>query len=104
MMEMFKKPFGYEPILTKEDLRNAEKKHKGPRASDWKRTLLRIWQLVDEQRGLLIAVFIMVIISSIAGLLGPFLMGCLCSDIVYAKLLDGRHCTNNGIQNEDWCF
>lgn len=85
MMEMFKKPFGYEPILTKEDLRNVEKKHKGPRASDWKRTLLRIWQLVDEQRGLLIAVFIMVIISSIAGLLGPFLMGYIIDHFVIPK-------------------
>lgn len=85
MMEMFKKPFGYEPILTKEDLRNAEKKHKGPRASDWKRTLLRIWKLVDEQRGLLIAVFIMVIISSIAGLLGPFLMGYIIDHFVIPK-------------------
>ncbi|MEK4283159.1 ABC transporter ATP-binding protein [Ureibacillus sp. FSL K6-0165] len=84
-MEMFKKPFGYEPILTKEDLRNAEKKHKGPRASDWKRTLLRIWKLVDEQRGLLIAVFIMVIISSIAGLLGPFLMGYIIDHFVIPK-------------------
>jgi ATP-binding cassette, subfamily B, multidrug efflux pump len=85
MMEMFKKPFGYEPILTKEDLRNAEKKHKDPRASDWKRTLLRIWKLVDEQRGLLIAVFIMVIISSIAGLLGPFLMGYIIDHFVIPK-------------------
>lgn len=83
-MEFIKKPFGYEPVLTKEDLRTAGKK-KGPRAGDWKRTLLSIWQLVDEQRGLLITVFLMVIISSVAGLLGPFLIGRMIDEFVIPK-------------------
>lgn len=84
-MEFIKKPFGYEPVLTREDLKTAGKKPKGPRASDWKKTLLRIWQLVDEQRGLLVAVFIMVIISSVAGLLGPFLIGHIIDEFVIPK-------------------
>lgn len=88
MMDILKKPFGYEPALTKADLKNAGKK-KGPRASDWKKTLLRIWQLVDEQRGLLIVVFIMVIISSLAGLLGPYLIGRMIDKYIIPKEFQG---------------
>ncbi|WP_342581861.1 ABC transporter ATP-binding protein [Ureibacillus sp. FSL W7-1570] len=87
-MDILKKPFGYEPALTKADLKNAGKK-KGPRASDWKKTLLRIWQLVDEQRGLLIVVFIMVIISSLAGLLGPYLIGRMIDKYIIPKEFQG---------------
>jgi len=31
-MGFFQKPFGYEPLLTKDDLKQAVKKKKGPRA------------------------------------------------------------------------
>jgi len=88
MMVSVKKPFGYEPVLTKEDLKQPRKK-KGPRASDWKKTLLRIWKLVDEQRGLLIVVFIMVIISSLLGLLGPYLIGYMIDKFVIPKEFQG---------------
>lgn len=74
-MNFFKKPFGYEPVLTKEDLKVPVKKKKQPRANDWKNTLLRIWKIVDEQRVLLILVLVMVVISSGASLLGPFIIG-----------------------------
>nr|WP_106782455.1 ABC transporter ATP-binding protein [Lysinibacillus timonensis] len=74
-MNFVRKPFGYEPVLSKEDLKSVGKKKKGPRANDWKKTLLRIWRMVDEQRFLLILVFIMVIISSMLSLLGPLLIG-----------------------------
>ncbi|QBK27066.1 ABC transporter ATP-binding protein [Ureibacillus thermophilus] len=87
-MGTMKKPFGYEPVLTKEDLKQSRKK-KGPRANDWKKTLLRIWKLVDEQRGLLIVVFIMVIISSLLGLLGPYLIGYMIDKFVIPKEFQG---------------
>src|SRR5690606_4922308 len=87
-MNFFKKPFGYEPVLTKEDLKAPVKKKKQPRANDWKNTLRRIWEIVDEQRALLILVFVMVIISSGASLLGPFLIGRIIDDYLIPGELD----------------
>lgn len=75
IMGFFQKPFGYEPILKKEDLKQVVKKKKGPRATDWKSTLGRLWKIVDEQRALLIIVFLLVTVSSILALLGPYLIG-----------------------------
>ena len=74
MFRTIRKPFGYEPILTKEDIKGHSKK-KRQRASDWKSVLHRIWQLVDEQRPLLIAVLVLVLVSSGLALLGPVLVG-----------------------------
>ena len=63
MLRAIRKPFGYEPILTKEDIKGPAKK-KGERARDWKSVLHRIWLLVDEQRALLITVLALVFVSS----------------------------------------
>lgn len=73
-MKYFQNPFGYERILKKEDL-GSGRKQKGARATDWKYTLTRIWQIVDEQRALLVLVFMMVLVSSVLSLTGPFLVG-----------------------------
>lgn len=73
-MKYFQHPFGYERILKKEDL-GSGRKQKGARAADWKYTLTRIWQIVDEQRALLVLVFMMVLVSSVLSLTGPFLVG-----------------------------
>lgn len=81
-MRFMRNPFGYEPVLSKEDLKKPVQKKKGPRANDWKQTLLRIWQIVDEQRILLILVLGMVVISSILSLLGPFLIGRIIDDYI----------------------
>ena len=62
MLNFIRKPFGYEPILTKEDLKKGTKK-KVEKASDWKGVLSRIWKLVDEQRFLLIIVLLLVVVS-----------------------------------------
>lgn len=80
-MKSLQKPFGYERILKKEDL-GSGKKQKGDRAANWKYTLTRIWQIVDEQRSLLVLVFIMVIASSILSLAGPFLVGRIIDEYV----------------------
>lgn len=74
-MAFFHKPFGYEPILTKDDLQQVVKKKKGPRATDWRSTLLRLWKIVDEQRVLLMIVLLLVMVSSVLALLGPYIIG-----------------------------
>lgn len=74
MRNIFLKPFGYEPVLTKEDIAPIKKK-KGDRPGDWQNVLKQIWKLVDEQRLLLITVLVLVFVSSALALLGPFLIG-----------------------------
>ncbi|WP_438314712.1 ABC transporter ATP-binding protein [Sporosarcina sp. FA9] len=74
MLRIIRKPFGYEPILTKEDIKGPAKK-KTERARNWKSVLHRIWLLVDEQRALLITVLALVFVSSVLALLGPILVG-----------------------------
>ncbi len=82
------KPFGYEPILTKEDLKKNNKK-KVEKASDWKKVLLHIWRLIDEQRFLLIIVFLLVIVSSGLSLLGPYLVGVIIDTHITERMFEG---------------
>jgi len=88
MVRTIHKPFGYEPILTKEDIKGHGRK-KGERAGNWKSVLHRIWQFVDEQRALLIAVLVLVFVSSGLALLGPIMVGKILDDHIIANQLDG---------------
>ena len=88
-MKLFEKPFGYDRVLTKEDVKRQPKKKKGERANDWKYTLSRIWQIVDEQRFLLIMVLVMVVISAAAALVGPFIIGKIIDIYIMKKQFDG---------------
>jgi len=74
MRKILSKPFGYEPVLTKEDIKTVKKK-KGDRAGNWQGVLKRIWHLVDEQRALLVTVLLLVFVSSALALIGPYLIG-----------------------------
>ncbi|TQR20421.1 ABC transporter ATP-binding protein [Psychrobacillus vulpis] len=80
-MNFIRKPFGYEPIVTKEDLKKDNKK-KIDKPSDWKGVLTRIWKLVDEQRFLLIIVLLMVVASSALALLGPYMIGVIIDEYI----------------------
>lgn len=88
MLRVIRKPFGYEPILTKEDIKGTGKK-KGERASNWKSVLSRIWQLVDEQRALLMTVLALVFITSGLTLLGPFMVGKIIDNHIVVGQFDG---------------
>ncbi|MCZ2257446.1 ABC transporter ATP-binding protein [Sporosarcina sp. G11-34] len=74
MLRTIRKPFGYEPILTKEAIKGPARK-KGERARNWKSVLFRIWLVVDEQRALLMAVLALVFVSSALTLVGPIMVG-----------------------------
>lgn len=88
MFDAIRRPFGHEPILTKEDLsKNKEKKNE--RAENWKSTLLRIWKLVDEQRTLLIVVLALVFVSSSLALLGPYLIGFIIDQYIVPQTFAG---------------
>ncbi|WP_342508282.1 ABC transporter ATP-binding protein [Sporosarcina sp. FSL K6-2383] len=88
MLRVIRKPFGYEPIITKDDLKDPKKK-KGERASNWKSVLYRIWKLVDEQRGLLITVLALVFVSSVLTLLGPLMIGKIIDNFIIPMQFDG---------------
>ncbi|AOV08914.1 ABC transporter ATP-binding protein [Sporosarcina ureilytica] len=88
MVRILRKPFGYEPILRKEDMKG-DKRFKGERASNWKSVLYRIWQLVDEQRALLITVLALVFVSSVLTLLGPFMVGRIIDHHIVVAQFDG---------------
>ena len=83
-----RKPFGYEPIIQKEDLSKVQRK-KVQKASNWKSVLLRIWRLIDQQRGLLITVMTLVLISSALALIGPLLIGNMIDQYIIPKKVDG---------------
>lgn len=88
-MKFLEKPFGYERVLTKEDLQQVTKKKKGPRANDWKSVLARIWKIVDEQRFLLVMVLVMVVMSSALALIGPFLIGKIIDEYIVPGQFEG---------------
>nr|WP_313237057.1 ABC transporter ATP-binding protein [Sporosarcina ureae] len=83
-----RKPFGYEPIIRKEDLSKVQRK-KVQKAGDWKSVLARIWRLIDQQRGILITVMTLVLISSALALIGPLMIGKIIDDFIIPKKVDG---------------
>jgi len=88
MLRAIRKPFGYEPILTKEDIKGPRRK-KGERPSNWKSVFRRIWQIVDQQRSLLVTVLILVFISSGLALLGPVMVGLILDDHIISGQFNG---------------
>ncbi|WP_369802724.1 ABC transporter ATP-binding protein [Sporosarcina sp. P16b] len=85
---MMRKPFGYEPIIQKADLSKVQRK-KVQKAGNWKSVLARIWRLVDRQRGLLITVLVLVLISSALALIGPLMIGNIIDHFIIPKKVDG---------------
>lgn len=88
MLNFIRKPFGYEPIVTKEDLKKDYKK-KVDKASNWKSVLSRIWKLVDEQRFLLVVVLLLVVASSALALLGPYMIGVIIDEYISKGIFAG---------------
>ena len=89
MFDAIRRPFGHEPILTKEDLKKKKDDKKTERAENWKSTLLKIWKLVDEQRFLLIVVLALVFVSSALALLGPYLIGFIIDEYIVPQSFNG---------------
>ncbi|PLR70662.1 ABC transporter ATP-binding protein [Bacillus sp. UMB0728] len=79
MFRELTEPFRYKkiPVLEKENLKKTADDAKKPKvkSKNWAETLRRIWNYLAEEKGLLFLVLLMVILSSVLGLLGPFLLG-----------------------------
>ena len=77
------KIFDYEPLITKDQIKQANgKKKKGARAENWQFTLKRILDFVAEQKLLLSVVLLLVVASSALALIGPFVIGRLLDKFV----------------------
>ncbi len=85
---MIKDVFSHERILTKADLKRKPKKEV-KRAEDWKQTLLRLWELMEDRKWLLVLVISLVILTSLLGLVGPFIIGQIIDQKIIPKDFDG---------------
>lgn len=91
---MPKSILGHEFILKKEDLKKKKQKtdQRGntiPNAKNWQYSMKRIWQLMDDAHFKLIIVITCVIISSLLGLLGPYMIGKIIDNKIIPKKFDG---------------
>ena len=59
------------------------------KAKDKKGTMKRIWRYMERQKMALIASIIFVIISTLLGLLGPYLIGVIIDEYIIPKDIDG---------------
>ncbi|MCY7750271.1 ABC transporter ATP-binding protein/permease [Bacillus inaquosorum] len=85
MLKDIRKPFQY-PKLPIDKKEGAKKRAK---AKDTKGTLRRIWSYLAERKGLLILVMLMVVISAIFGLLGPFVIGKAIDHFIVGRTVSG---------------
>ncbi|MDX7996497.1 ABC transporter ATP-binding protein [Bacillus subtilis] len=85
MLKDIRKPFQY-PKLPIDKKESAKKRAK---AKDTKGTMRRIWSYLAERKGLLILVMLMVVISAIFGLLGPFVIGKAIDHFIVGKTVSG---------------
>jgi ATP-binding cassette subfamily B multidrug efflux pump len=85
MFDQLSKPFKYKRISINKTHKNEVPSKKKPKAKDWAGTIKRIWQYLSYSKGLLTLVLLMVLVSSILGLLGPFLIGTAIDDYIVEK-------------------
>lgn len=94
MWQVPKSILGHEFILTKDDLKKKKQKtdQRGnaiPNAKNWQYSMERIWQLMDDAHFKLFIVIMCVIISSLLGLLGPYMIGKIIDHKIIPKKFDG---------------
>ncbi|WP_420490982.1 ABC transporter ATP-binding protein [Neobacillus drentensis] len=76
---------------------NFMNKVRGPRglsepvvkAKDWKGTIKRIWQYMERQKAALIASILFVVVSTLLGLLGPYMIGVIIDEYIIPKDIAG---------------
>ncbi|WP_414051339.1 ABC transporter ATP-binding protein [Macrococcus animalis] len=91
---MSKSILGHEFILKKEDLKKNKQKtdQRGnplPKTKNWKYSMRRIWKLMDDAHLKLFIVIVCVIISSLLGLLGPYMIGKIIDEKIIPKKFNG---------------
>lgn len=84
MIKQLSSPFRYKKIQI-----NQEEVRKKTKAKNNAATLKRVWLYLAEKRFRLLAVIMMVLISSALGLLGPYLIGKTIDDYIVTRNNDG---------------
>ncbi|SFE50687.1 ATP-binding cassette, subfamily B [Bacillus sp. OV194] len=76
MLKGLNEPFRHKRAVVQEVMaKEAVPRRTKEKAKDWRRTLQQIWSYLAREKGRLWLVLFMVVLSSILGLLGPFLIG-----------------------------
>ncbi|GAB3070152.1 ABC transporter ATP-binding protein [Salinicoccus sesuvii] len=88
MIDFIKRPFGNEPVLQKEEI-GRKKKKEDQRANDIWGTLKRMWRFINEERVLLYAIIILVALTSLLSIVGPYLVGQIVDNYFVQRQLDG---------------
>lgn len=92
---MIKTILGHPVILTRKDIKESksiktdQRGNPIPKSSNWKYSIGRIWSLMEGNRLKLTIVILSVIISSLLGLVGPYMIGQLIDNKILKKNFDG---------------
>ncbi|MFV8829047.1 ABC transporter ATP-binding protein [Alkalihalobacterium sp. APHAB7] len=88
MLKEVSKPFQHKKITIdpKETNTGANQKKK---AKNWAGTLKRIWGYLAQNKSPLLLVLLLVIVSSVFALLGPFIVGMAIDEFIVTRNLDG---------------
>jgi ATP-binding cassette subfamily B multidrug efflux pump len=88
MLKHIIEPFQYKRILPKDDLQaqiSSPSEKRIPKTKNWSGTLKRVWAYLAYKKGLITAVLLLVVISSVLGLLGPFLIGTAIDNYIVTR-------------------
>lgn len=92
---MIKSILGHPVILTRKDIKESksiktdQRGNPIPKSSNWKYAIGRIWSLMEGNRLKLTVVIVSVIISSLLGLVGPYMIGQMIDNKILKKNFEG---------------
>ncbi|WP_260851227.1 ABC transporter ATP-binding protein [Macrococcoides caseolyticum] len=92
---MVKSILGHPVILTRKDIKESksintdQRGNPIPKSSNWKYAIGRIWSLMEGDRLKLTVVIVSVIISSLLGLVGPYMIGQMIDNKILKKNFEG---------------
>ena len=92
---MVKSILGHPVILTRKDIKESktintdQRGNPIPKSSNWKYAIGRIWSLMEGNRLKLTVVIVSVIISSLLGLVGPYMIGQMIDNKILKKNFEG---------------
>jgi ATP-binding cassette, subfamily B, multidrug efflux pump len=89
MLKELAKPFQYEKLVSSQKPTESKSGKKRPKAKNFPQTLKRVWWLLSYEKGLLFTVLFFVLLSSVLGLLGPYLIGTAVDEYIVDKKQSG---------------
>src|SRR5699024_12156785 len=81
MTNFFARPFGHEPLISKEDIGKNKRSNKN-KADNMGQTLKRIWQFMRGERKRLDFIISLVVVTSRLSIVGPFRVGRMVSSSI----------------------